>query len=142
MPESCHARRTMSGPCFCFFFPEQKEKKKPRGEEERQTNHTHTRGSVVNSQLHPRREVARRLIVCILIRHLPRCRERVVLLFIYSTRQMLRISHFWPDWISCVRLGVSHTMCSTKRSHSYFFPKISSLKFLIIRFLTSVAYDR
>ena len=52
---------------------------------------------------------------------------------------MLRISYFWPDWNSYVRLGVFHTIFSTKRSHPYFSPKIC-LKFLMIRFLTSVAY--
>ena len=43
----------------------------------------------------------------------------------YLTRQMLRISYFWPDWNSYVRLGVFYTIFSTKRSHSCFFPKIS-----------------
>ena len=57
-----------------------------------------------------------------------------------STRQMLRISFFWPDWNSYVRLGVFHTIFSTKRSHYCFFLEISVIKFLIIRFLTSVAY--
>ena len=56
----------------------------------------------------------------------------------YSTRQMLRISYFWPSWNSYVRLGVFHTFLSTKRSHFYFSPKIC-LKFLIIRLLTSLA---
>ena len=45
-----------------------------------------------------------------------------------STRQMLRISFFWPDWNSYVRLGVFHTIFSTKRSHS-FFPPQTCLKF-------------
>ena len=57
-----------------------------------------------------------------------------------STRQMLRISYIWPDWNSYVRLGVFHTIFSTKRSHYCFFLEISVIKFLIIRFLTSVAY--
>ena len=57
----------------------------------------------------------------------------------YSTRQMLRISYFWPGWNSYVRLGVFHANLSTKRSHSYLLPKIC-LKFLVIRFFTFVAY--
>ena len=52
-----------------------------------------------------------------------------------STRQMLRISYFWPDRNSCARLGVLHTIFSTLS----FSPKIC-LNFLIIRFSTSVAY--
>ena len=44
---------------------------------------------------------------------------------IQSTRQMFTISYFWPDWNSHARLGVFHTIFSTKRSHSYFYPKIS-----------------
>ena len=43
----------------------------------------------------------------------------------YSTRRMLRSSYFWPDRNSYARLRVFHTIFSTKRSHSYFFPKIS-----------------
>ena len=57
----------------------------------------------------------------------------------YSTGQMLRISYFWPDWNCYARLGMFHTIFSTKRPHSYFPPNLR-LKFLIIRFLTSVAY--
>ena len=44
----------------------------------------------------------------------------------YSTQQMLRISCFWPDWNSYLRLGVSYTSFSTKRSHSHFSPKSQS----------------
>ena len=42
-----------------------------------------------------------------------------------STRQMLRNSYIWPDWNSYVRLRVFHTIFSTKRSHPYFFRKMS-----------------
>ena len=59
---------------------------------------------------------------------------------IYRTRQMLRISYFWPDWNSYVRLGVFHNIFGTKGSRSILFPKIC-LKFLIIGFLASVAYS-
>ena len=45
---------------------------------------------------------------------------------IYRTRQMLRISYFWPDWNSYVRLGVFHNTFSTKRSHSCFSQNIQS----------------
>ena len=58
----------------------------------------------------------------------------------YSTRQMLTFSYFWPDWIFYARLGVFHTIFSTKRSHSYFSPQNLRLKFFIIGFLASVAY--
>ena len=51
---------------------------------------------------------------------------------------MLRISYFWSDWNSYATLGVFYTIFSTKVTF-LFFPKIS-LKFLIIRFSTSVAY--
>ena len=42
----------------------------------------------------------------------------------YSTRQMLRNSYFWPDWNYSVRLGLFHTIFSTKGSH-FFFPSES-----------------
>ena len=32
-----------------------------------------------------------------------------------AVRDMLRISYIWPDWNSHVRLGVFHTIFSTKR---------------------------
>ena len=45
----------------------------------------------------------------------------------YSTRKVLRISYFWPDWNSYVRLGVfRHTIFNSMRSHSYFFLKIKN----------------
>ena len=52
---------------------------------------------------------------------------------------MFRISYFWQDWNSFVRLAVFHNAFSAKRSHSYFFSKIC-LKLLIIGFLACVAY--
>ena len=42
-------------------------------------------------------------------------------LYYCSTRQMLRISYFWPDWNSYARQDVFHTISSTKRSHSFVF---------------------
>ena len=62
-----------------------------------------------------------------------------VSLDIYRTWQMFRISYFWQDWNSFVRLAVFHNAFSAKRSHSYFFSKIC-LKLLIIGFLACVAY--
>ena len=53
---------------------------------------------------------------------------------------MLRISYFWPDWNSYVRLGAFHTIFSTKKVAVVFSPQNLSLKLLIIRFLTSVSY--
>ena len=51
----------------------------------------------------------------------------------YSTRQMLIISYFWPEWNSYVRLGVFHTIFSTKKSNSFCSQKLN-IKLFIIRF--------
>ena len=48
----------------------------------------------------------------------------------YSMRHQLRISYFWPDWNSYVRLGVFNTIFSTKEVTFLFFPPNLSLKIL------------
>ena len=58
-----------------------------------------------------------------------------------TVRQMLSTSYFWAGRNSYARLGVFHTIFSTKRSLACFFPQTLRLKFLIIiRFFSSVAY--
>ena len=54
-------------------------------------------------------------------------------------RHQLIISYFWPEWNSCVRLGVFHPIFSTKEVTFLYFSHNLSLKFLIFRLLTSVA---
>ena len=57
-----------------------------------------------------------------------------------STRQMLRNSYFWPDWNYYARLGVFHTIFSSKEVTFLVFPHNLGLKIPISRFFTSVAY--
>ena len=47
----------------------------------------------------------------------------LLLLCTHSMRHQLRNSYFWPDWSSYVRLGVFHTIFSTKKVAFLFFPK-------------------
>ena len=66
--------------------------------------------------------------------------RRNVLSYLYSVWHQFWNSYFWPDWNSYVRLSVFHTIFNTKEVTCLCFPKKLRLKFLIIRFLTSVAY--
>ena len=59
---------------------------------------------------------------------------------VYSTRQMLGNLFFSGHPAILLQDSVCSTLSSVRRGHTFIFPQNLSLKCLIIRFLTSVAY--
>ena len=71
-------------------------------------------------------------------------KERPIIETCYSTRPMLRISYFWPDWNSYGRLWVCSTLFSVQEVTFLFFPPKSLsqiLEILSIRSMSRTCYQ-